>query len=127
MGNVNWVTLAFWHITCFYNLVMKRNISAPLLAILLATGACTPTSKVAEPDIVMKSPVAPGRWHSAWRSSWGSNCDVADLKPAAGIHEIADKIAGAGKTCLRGSPVGLHRRLPLCGSGTATSTGPITG
>jgi len=41
---------------------MKRNpafLAAPLLAILAATGACTPTSKVAEPDIVMKSPVAP--------------------------------------------------------------------
>ncbi|MGH6892191.1 MAG: hypothetical protein ACREEP_08040 [Dongiaceae bacterium] len=43
--------------------MMKRPalLAAPLVATLaaLALAACTPTSKVAEPDIVMKSPVMP--------------------------------------------------------------------
>ena len=42
---------------------MKRNpafLAAPLLALAAAVlGACTPASKVAEPDIVVKSPMAP--------------------------------------------------------------------
>jgi hypothetical protein len=72
---------------------MKRNpafLAAPLLAILAATGACTPTSKVAEPDIVMKSPVAPNVLTQCLAIKLGER--FRDQRPIvdtyAGIHEI---------------------------------------
>jgi hypothetical protein len=74
---------------------MKRHpafLAAPLLAFLAATalGACTPTSKVAEPDIVMKSPVAPQVLASCLAIKLGEN--FRDQRPTVdtyrGIHEI---------------------------------------
>jgi hypothetical protein len=72
---------------------MKRNpafLAAPLLAILVATGACTPASKVAEPDIVMKSPVAPNVLAPCLAIKLGER--FRDQRPIvdiyAGIHEI---------------------------------------
>jgi hypothetical protein len=72
---------------------MKRNpafLAAPLLAILAATSACTPTSKVAEPDIVMKSPVAPNVLAQCIAVKLGER--FRDHRPVvdsyAGIHEI---------------------------------------
>jgi hypothetical protein len=82
-----------WHIACFINLVMKRNpafLAASLLAILATTGACTPTSKVAEPDIVMKSAVAPSVLAQCLAIKLGER--FRDHRPVvdtyAGIHEI---------------------------------------
>jgi hypothetical protein len=73
---------------------MKRNpafLAAPLLAVVLAaTAACTPTSKVAEPDIVMKSPVAPNPLAHCLAVKLGER--FRDQRPIvdvyAGIHEI---------------------------------------
>ena len=72
---------------------MKRNpafLAAPLLAILAATAACTPTSKVAEPDIVMKSPVAPSVLAQCLAVKLGER--FRDQRPTVdryeGIHEI---------------------------------------
>jgi hypothetical protein len=74
-------------------LVMKRNpafLAALLLALLAATGGCTPTSKVAEPDIVMKSPVAPNVLAPCLAIKLGQN--FRDQRPTVdiygGIHEI---------------------------------------
>lgn len=67
-------------------------LAAPVLAILAATGvgACTPTVKVAEPDIVMKSPVAPPALTSCLAVKLGEN--FRDRRPTVdvyrGIHEI---------------------------------------
>lgn len=73
--------------------VMKRNpasLAALLLAVLVAGGACTPTSKVAEPDIVMKSPVAPKVLTQCLAIKLGER--FRDQRPIvdtyAGIHEI---------------------------------------
>jgi hypothetical protein len=72
---------------------MKRYpalLAAPLLAVLAATGACTPTSKVAEPDIVMKSPVAPSVLAQCLAIKLGER--FRDQRPTVdrydGIHEI---------------------------------------
>lgn len=73
---------------------MKRNpafLAAPLLAAILATLAgCTPTSKVAEPDIVMKSPVPPNVLAPCMAVKLGER--FRDQRPIvdvyAGIHEI---------------------------------------
>jgi hypothetical protein len=72
---------------------MNRNrafLAAPLLAILAATSACTPTSKVAEPDIVMKSPVAPNVLAQCLAIKLGER--FRDHRPIvdlyAGTHEI---------------------------------------
>lgn len=73
---------------------MKRRpalLAAPLLAAALAaTGACTPTSKVAEPDIVMKSPVAPNVLAQCLAYKLGER--FRDQRPVVdiygGIHEI---------------------------------------
>lgn len=72
---------------------MKRNpalLAAPLLAILAATAACTPTSKVAEPDIVMKSAVAPNVLAQCLAIKLGER--FRDQRPTVdihgGIHEI---------------------------------------
>jgi hypothetical protein len=66
-------------------------LAAPLLAILAATGACTPTSKVAEPDIVMESPVAPDVLTRCLAVKLGEN--FRDERPSVdvykGIHEIS--------------------------------------
>jgi hypothetical protein len=76
-----------------HNRVMKRNpafLAAPLLAILAATSACTPTSKVAEPDIVMKSPVAPNVLAPCLAIKLGQN--FRERRPTVdiyrGVHEI---------------------------------------
>ncbi|HEV8391401.1 MAG TPA: hypothetical protein VGQ35_16235 [Dongiaceae bacterium] len=67
-------------------------LAAPLLAILAATGigACTPTSKVAEPDIVMKSPVPPDILTACLATKLGQN--FRDQRPTVdayrGVHEI---------------------------------------
>jgi hypothetical protein len=67
-------------------------LAAPLLAILaaMALGACTPTSKVAEPDIVIKSPVAPKILTSCLAYKLGEQ--FRDNRPTVdvyrGIHEI---------------------------------------
>jgi hypothetical protein len=75
--------------------VMRRHpafLAAPLLAILAAAGvgACTPTIKVAEPDIVMKSPVAPNVLTQCLAIKLGQN--FRDQRPTVdtyrGIHEI---------------------------------------
>ncbi|HKP24553.1 MAG TPA: hypothetical protein VJV39_11870 [Dongiaceae bacterium] len=71
--------------------MMKRNPAfLALLAVLAATVACTPTSKVAEPDIVMKSPVAPNVLTQCLAIKLGQN--FRDQRPIvdtyAGIHEI---------------------------------------
>ncbi|MEZ5830988.1 MAG: hypothetical protein R3D05_07385 [Dongiaceae bacterium] len=66
--------------------------AAPLLAILagLGLGACTPVSKVAEPDIVMKSPVAPDVLTRCLAAKLGQN--FRDRRPTIdvyrGVHEI---------------------------------------
>lgn len=71
---------------------MKKNaafLAAPLL-VILAAAACTPTSKVAEPDIVMKSPVAPNVLAQCLAVKLGQN--FRDQRPTVdvygGIHEI---------------------------------------
>jgi hypothetical protein len=67
-------------------------LAAPLLAVLaaLALGACTPTSKVAEPDIVLKSPVRPDDLASCLAYKLGEQ--FRDNRPTVdvyrGIHEI---------------------------------------
>lgn len=67
-------------------------LAGPLLAILAATGmgACTPTVKVAEPDIVMKSPVAPAVLTSCLAVKLGER--FRDQRPVVdryrGVHEI---------------------------------------
>lgn len=67
-------------------------LAAPTLAILAAVGigACTPTVKVAEPDIVMKSPVAPGVLASCLAVKLGDR--FRDRRPTVdryrGIREI---------------------------------------
>lgn len=74
---------------------MKRNpafIAAPLLAVLAAAalGACTPTTKVAEPDIVMKSPVIPEVLAPCLAYKLGQQ--FRDYRPTVdryrGVHEI---------------------------------------
>ena len=74
---------------------MKRNpafLAAPLLAVLAAAilGACTPPSKVAEPDIVMKSEVAPNILAPCLAVKLGEN--FRDHRPTVdfyrGVHEI---------------------------------------
>ncbi len=74
-------------------LAMKRNpafLAASLLAILAALGACTPASKVAEPDIVMKSPVAPNVLAPCLAIKLGQN--FREHRPTVdiyrGVHEI---------------------------------------
>ncbi len=67
-------------------------LAAPLFAALaaLGAGACTPTVKVAEPDIVMKSPVAPRALTSCLAVKLGEN--FRDRRPTVdiyrGVHEI---------------------------------------
>jgi hypothetical protein len=67
-------------------------LAAPLLAVLavVGLGACTPASKVAEPDIVAKSRVAPGVLASCLAIELGRN--FRDRRPTVGlyrgIHEI---------------------------------------
>ena len=67
-------------------------LAAPLLAVLaaMALGACTPTSKVAEPDIVLKSPVQPNVLASCLAYELGAQ--FRDNRPTVdvyrGIHEI---------------------------------------
>jgi len=70
---------------------MKRNPALlALLVALAATAACTPTTKVAEPDIVMKSPVAPNVLAPCLALKLGQN--FRDQRPIvdiyAGVHEI---------------------------------------
>jgi hypothetical protein len=67
-------------------------LAALLLAILaaMALGACTPTSKVAEPDIVMKSPVMPETLTPCLAYKLGEQ--FRDRRPTVdyyrGVHEI---------------------------------------
>lgn len=66
-------------------------LAAPLLAFLAAgVGACTPTLKVAEPDIVMKSPVAPRSLTGCLATRLGEK--FRDRRPIVdfyrGVHEI---------------------------------------
>ena len=67
-------------------------LAAPLLALLAAVGAgaCTPTVKVAEPDIVMKSPVAPAALTSCLAVKLGEK--FRDHRPIVeryrGVREI---------------------------------------
>jgi len=67
-------------------------LAAPLLAALaaMALGACTPTSKVAEPDIVMKSPVTPETLTPCLAYKLGEQ--FRDRRPTVdyyrGVHEI---------------------------------------
>jgi hypothetical protein len=79
-----------------HELVMTRHpafLAASLLAFVAAVsiGACTPTSKVAEPDIVMKSPVAPKELARCLAIKLGQN--FRDLRPTVdiyrGVHEIS--------------------------------------
>ena len=72
---------------------MKRNpafLAAPLLAATLAATGCTPTSKVAEPDIVMKSAVPPNVLAPCLAVKLGER--FRDQRPVvdiyAGVHEI---------------------------------------
>jgi hypothetical protein len=72
-----------------HNRVMKRHpafLAAPLLAILAAMGigACTPASKVAEPDIVMKSPVRPDVLTSCLAIKLGEN--FRDRRPTVDVY-----------------------------------------
>ena len=72
---------------------MKRYpalLAAPLLAILAATGACTPTSKVAEPDIVMKSPVAPNVLAQCLAIKLGER--FRDQRPTVDVYERIHEI-----------------------------------
>ena len=67
-------------------------IAAPLLAVLATLGlaGCTPTVKVAEPDIVMKSPVGPKTLSRCLAVKLGEN--FRDHRPSVdiyrGVHEI---------------------------------------
>ncbi len=67
-------------------------LAAPLIAVLaaLSAGACTPTSKVAEPDIVMKSPVAPAALTSCLAVKLGERFrdQRPIVDPYSGVHEI---------------------------------------
>jgi len=74
---------------------MKKHpavLAGPLLAMLAAVGlgGCTPTSKVAEPDIVMKSPVMPGVLTPCLATKLGQQ--FRDRRPTVdvyrGVHEI---------------------------------------
>ncbi len=74
---------------------MKRYpafLAAPLLALLAAMGigACTPAAKVAEPDIVAKSRLAPRALASCLAVKLGEN--FRDHRPTVdvyrGVHEI---------------------------------------
>lgn len=84
-----------WHVVCSGQSMMKRSpafLAAPLLALTVAaTGACTPASKVAEPDIVMKSPVPPTVLTHCLATKLGQN--FRDRRPSVdvyrGIREIS--------------------------------------
>jgi hypothetical protein len=61
-------------------------IAAPLLAVLavMGLGACTPTVKVAEPDIVMKSPVPPDVLTACIATKLGQN--FRDQRPTVDVY-----------------------------------------
>ena len=67
-------------------------LAAPLLAILAALGlaGCTPTVKVAEPDIVMKSPVAPKVLTRCLAVKLGEN--FRDHRPTVDIYRGVNEI-----------------------------------